>query len=44
METGERRARSAGFCGYEWMVDSILSKGFITTSVLKDEIAAEGGS
>lgn len=26
-----RRKVSAGFCGYEWMIDSILKRGKITT-------------
>lgn len=24
MDKGERKSKSAGFCGYDWMVDSIL--------------------
>jgi len=27
MERGERRAKSAGFCGYGWMVDNIVKHG-----------------
>lgn len=30
-EAKKRRKVSAGFCGYEWMIDSIMYKGFITT-------------
>lgn len=30
-EARKRRKLSAGFCGYDWMVESILSKGEITT-------------
>jgi len=26
-----REKKSAGFCGYEWMIDSILKHGKITT-------------
>ena len=29
METGERRQKPDGFCGYGWMVDSIISHGEI---------------
>lgn len=28
---GERKIKSSGFCGYDWMVGSIISKGRITT-------------
>jgi hypothetical protein len=24
LKTGERKPKSAGFCGYDWMVDSII--------------------
>jgi len=27
MEAGERKRKSSGFCGYEWMVDNILDHG-----------------
>lgn len=27
MESGERKKRSDGFCGYEWMVDNIIRWG-----------------
>lgn len=27
LEKGERRPKSAGFCGYEWMVDNIIDHG-----------------
>ena len=27
MEKGERKKKSAGFCGYEWMVRNIMEKG-----------------
>lgn len=30
-EASRRRKISAGFCGYEWMVDSILRNGTINT-------------
>lgn len=29
---GERKKKSSGFCGYDWMVNSILSCGEILTS------------
>lgn len=29
MEKGERAPKSDGFCGYDWMVDSILEHGTI---------------
>ena len=31
-EAAKRRKMSAGFCGYEWMIDSILMRGKITTN------------
>jgi hypothetical protein len=31
-EAARRRKISKGFCGYEWMIDSIMRKGEITTS------------
>ena len=27
MNDGERKKKSAGFCGYEWMVENIISYG-----------------
>lgn len=30
-EARKRKKVSDGFCGYDWMIDSILSKGIITT-------------
>jgi hypothetical protein len=30
-ESRKLRKKSVGFCGYDWMVDSILSKGKIET-------------
>lgn len=29
MNSGERAKKSAGFCGYDWMVNSILAEGTI---------------
>lgn len=33
MQAGERAPISAGFCGYDWMVDSIIDHGEIKTKV-----------
>ena len=30
MEKGERASKSDGFCGYDWMISSIINKGCIS--------------
>ena len=36
-ETARLKKKSRGFCGYDWMVDSIIRYGMITTSIVKKE-------
>lgn len=40
MATGERAKRSSGFCGYDWMVDSIERYGAILSNHQAKEMAA----
>jgi hypothetical protein len=37
-EAKKRRKLSAGFCGYEWMVQSIISYGEISTATERKEV------
>ena len=37
MDKSERKAKSAGFCGYDWMVDSILKYGEILNKIQRKE-------
>jgi hypothetical protein len=39
LEAKKRRKNSAGFCGYEWMVQSIISYGVIQTSNERKQLA-----
>lgn len=41
-ESRKLRAASQGFCGYEWMIDSILEYGKIFASHQTEKIAAQG--
>ena len=36
-EAARLKKKSRGFCGYDWMVDSIIRYGMITTSIVKKE-------
>lgn len=42
MKPGERRKKSAGFCGYDWMVSNILSHGSPYASAPAPEEARDG--
>lgn len=40
-EANQIRRKSAGFCGYDWMIQSIISRGFIAASC--DKRVSGGG-
>lgn len=41
---GQFRKRSCGFCGYDWMVDSILVDGVIKSASDKEEVTRIGAA
>lgn len=41
-EANRRRSKSSGFCGYEWMIDSIICHGEILNSNQRNELLNKG--